>query len=122
MPVRLEFCQRGHSDWAMYEATGKRYCRVCKSETGKQRRLANPEKWQREKNAAVQRWRVANPDRWRQIRRNATMKLQYGIGLREKEVMWLQQYGCCGLCFEPIDLDGSHIDHCHQLHKVRGLL
>jgi hypothetical protein len=48
----------------------------------------------------------------------------YGITLEEREILWEKQNRCCGICKEPIPVQGnkSHLDHNHDTGKVRGLL
>lgn len=51
-------------------------------------------------------------------------KLQkYGLTPEDFERMWEQQKGTCPICEHPLKRDKStHVDHCHETGKVRGLL
>ena len=58
-----------------------------------------------------------------------TYKLKrYGTTLKDLHNRWLLQYGCCAVCFEPIEYGGSRrkesmvIDHDHGTNRIRGLL
>lgn len=52
------------------------------------------------------------------------MQAKFGIGLAEKEQMWLAQNKCCKICNASISLFGAHIDHIHDSDPliIRGLL
>src|SRR5215471_5368750 len=91
-------CRQGHDAWVRLRS-GRWQCRIC----NKARSLA---------------WGKAHRD-WA-----ATNVRRYGINPEEKHRLWLIQYQCCAVCFEPIDLLGrnSHIDHDHKSRKVRGVL
>lgn len=43
------------------------------------------------------------------------------ISLEEKRQMWIDQNQCCYLCEKPVELDDTHIDHCHVTGKIRGI-
>ena len=47
---------------------------------------------------------------------------KYGISLKDRDYMYLCQYGCCKLCGEPVSLDNIYVDHDHATGRVRGLL
>lgn len=51
--------------------------------------------------------------------RRALLK-RYGLTEASWEALWLWQGGRCAICFEH--LGAPHIDHCHTLGHVRGLL
>ena len=56
-------------------------------------------------------------------RRCAKLKIKlslYRLTLKDYWNMWNDQHGLCAICNEP--LSKPHIDHCHDLLHVRGLL
>lgn len=48
---------------------------------------------------------------------------QYGITVEQRDQMISDQGGLCAICFtELIAGVKTHIDHCHETNKVRGIL
>ncbi len=46
-------------------------------------------------------------------------KARYGLTVDQFEVMREEQNGCCKICMKPKPLV---VDHCHENHRVRGLI
>ena len=61
-------------------------------------------------------------------RRDYSLRLNYGISLKEYEELFTQQNGVCAICKQPgmVVRYGKelslHVDHCHTTGAVRGLL
>lgn len=60
-------------------------------------------------------------------KKKATMKWQrieriYGISKEQFTAMLEQQSGRCPICSIEVSENKSHIDHCHETGKVRGIL
>ncbi len=53
-------------------------------------------------------------------RRN-TLRRKYGISLAEFDRLLAEQDGACAICGRTSD-ETLCVDHCHQTHKIRGLL
>lgn len=55
--------------------------------------------------------------------RDSYFKKLYGIGLKERDGIAESQGGKCAICRDDLDLSsGTHVDHCHDTGKVRGIL
>lgn len=52
-------------------------------------------------------------------RRDRALRHSYGISLRQRDAMEVQQDGLCAICHTSSHL---HVDHCHDTGKIRGLL
>ncbi len=67
--------------------------------------------------------RKANPEQTSAVARRAKIKRLFGITPEDYDVMLAQQGGTCAICRRPSP-DGRrlHIDHCHAVKQVRGLL
>jgi hypothetical protein len=52
------------------------------------------------------------------------LKHKYNITIQDKQALYARQNGKCKLCQKPIAFDGkgTHIDHCHETGRVRGIL
>jgi hypothetical protein len=78
-------------------------CKKCKSKSAK------------EKYATSLDVRLGNRDR--HLRRT------YGITLLEYDAMLARQSGKCAACFDALVAGKTtHVDHCHETKKVRGIL
>lgn len=92
------------------------YCKPCQS--------ARHDAWRRqnlEKCAADQKkHRLANPERFKDYSR----KQMYGMGPGAYDAMLAAQEGRCAICRSDKGggRGGFHVDHCHDLGHVRGLL
>ena len=71
-----------------------------------------------EKNRA---WAKSNPEKYRDSTRNTRRKIEYGIGHEEFNEILKKQGGKCAICNSKIDKK-SHLDHCHETSRVRGIL
>ena len=60
--------------------------------------------------------------------RSANSKTRKGAAKRRQRTdavrafLYAEQEGLCKLCSMPLDIIGSHLDHCHTTEKVRGLV
>src|ERR1035437_9080288 len=80
------------------------------------------------------KWRESNRDKTRKYAQKyrdehrdepAHLMRKYGITVKRKEEMYVEQKGICLVCDQP--LKGVHdrdtcVDHCHKTKKVRGLI
>jgi hypothetical protein len=90
------------------------YCRPCVTEYKRAWSRAHPEnitaRWKRakERNPNVSRERVLR---------------KYGLTLDSFEALFQKQKGKCRGCLSPLIRGrATHIDHCHNSNKIRGLL
>lgn len=68
--------------------------------------------------------------RWRKtgtgsrMTREQNFLSKYGLTLEQRARMWASQDGRCAVCGVGIPLDDkkTHIDHCHETGKIRGIL
>jgi hypothetical protein len=78
------------------------------------------------KNAAAKQWRKDNPENVEKhlVRvRERAKERRYGITQEQFDQMLLDQNNKCKICdikFKSIKF--THIDHCHETNRVRGLL
>lgn len=92
-----------------------------------------------QRNPGYQRlWKQRNPDKWQRylkekwareritkfaIRRAQWLKRQYGLTESGFAELMARQDDCCAICRRPFRrLRDAHIDHCHLMRKVRGVL
>lgn len=102
-------------------------CKLCSNLYGREKRKNDPE--YRKRCVEISKsWRKRNPEKSKFLIRNATLKLKYGIGITEYEIILKNQKGRCAICGADnpkISGKGSkslHIDHDHKTGKIRGLL
>ena len=70
--------------------------------------------------------RRVNPDKYRE----KSLMRQFGIGIKEYDIMLKSQNGVCDICSSPESAINPHtkkarnmaVDHCHKTGKIRGLL
>jgi hypothetical protein len=78
------------------------------------------------KNAAARQWRKDNPEnvaRHLVRMRERTKERRYGITQEQFNQMLLDQNSKCKICSNEFKSSkDTHIDHCHNTNKVRGLL
>jgi hypothetical protein len=78
------------------------------------------------KNAAARQWRKDNPEnvaRHLVRMRERTKERRYGITQEQFNQMLLNQNSKCKICSNDFKSSkDTHIDHCHNTNKVRGLL
>ena len=94
-------------------------------------RKANPER-KRELNRrhkrlnpqSAYRWDRANPKRIKRIKDKYHLRIKYGLTTAERDAMYQMQNQCCAICKKAIPPSGNHnhIDHDHELNKVRSIL
>lgn len=59
----------------------------------------------------------------RRLAANNELIRHYGITIEDKERMWREQEGLCGVCFKPLpEVSKCHTDHNHETNKVRSLV
>ncbi len=73
-------------------------------------------------------WRQRNPVKVKQQYRRDNLKKNYGISVKDWNILFAKQNGLCAICSQPETvllnekLKRLAIDHCHLTKKVRGLL
>jgi hypothetical protein len=105
-------------------------------------RAANKKHWEENKEYHLSRnkkWVSANGEHLRRYRRDhyyktrdqqliwkriGALRKKYGLELSDVLAMWNKQNGRCRICECNIQQDGprTHIDHCHNTGRIRGLL
>lgn len=75
----------------------------------------------------ARKWRESNPDRhaanWRSWSYDSRLKRKYGMSTDQFEKMLSSQKYCCAICKEPFTSPRHrHVDHCHEMNYVRGIL
>lgn len=101
------------------------YCKSCENLIRSNKRK-NDDNFRLRENARSKKWSLDNPERSKNGIRNATLKLKYGIGIKEYQLLFKKQHGKCAIC-ETINSGGRenksfHIDHNHITGQIRGLL
>ena len=87
--------------------TGRKDCKDCKNTKARQWRKDNPENTERN----LVRMRERNKER------------RYGITQEQFDQMLLDQNNRCKICDNDFkNSKDTHIDHCHNTNRVRGLL
>lgn len=87
--------------------TGRKDCKDCKNAKARQWRKDNPENTERN----LVRMRERNKER------------RYGITQEQFDQMLLDQNNRCKICDNDFkNSKDTHIDHCHNTNRVRGLL
>jgi hypothetical protein len=78
------------------------------------------------KNAAAKQWRKDNPENTEKHlarMRERSKERRYGITQKEFDQMLIRQNNKCKICSDNFkSFKDTHIDHCHNTNKVRGLL
>jgi hypothetical protein len=78
------------------------------------------------KNAAARQWRKDNPENTEKHlarMRERSKERRYGITQEEFDQMLIRQNNKCKICSGNFKSSkDTHIDHCHNTNKVRGLL
>lgn len=73
--------------------------------------------------AAQERYNAKTGFRASAARAEARLRLHYGIDFHDWALMFERQSGECAGCLSPLLLNRTtHVDHCHETGKVRGLL
>jgi len=108
----------------LFQAKDREYAKKKREELPEKVKLAkdkyrsNPLHREMEK-FARQAWGRANKDKVSNYR----YKARYGITIKDKRDMWVEQEGKCLICGKVMfDLSQAHVDHDHDSKKVRGLL
>ena len=87
-------------------------------------RAKNPEKYRLNR----KQWALKNPEKYRLSHQKTNRKTalkKYGITAEELRRAFDDQNGACAICDVPVTLDfgrQTHIDHCHETGKFRGIL
>lgn len=67
----------------------------------------------------TRRWKQKNPDKVRDM----AYRSRYGISYSEVMLMIEEQNYCCAICLDSLDMGKhTHVDHCHNSNRVRGVL
>lgn len=95
-------------------------CKECRKKDREKQETKELRKKSRE------RFRFINPEEALRQRRDANLRLNYGITNDDYDRILLSQGGGCAICGskQPGGRHGQrfHVDHCHRTGKVRGLL
>lgn len=100
-------------------------------ENARRRRLADPEKWSRQKRASSRKLYRADPqkhlaynrlffERHPERRVEIERKCKYGVTPEEFNAKLIAQDGRCEICNDP--LMDAHLDHDHKTKKIRDIL
>lgn len=107
-------------------------CKVCNNADKRARYYRNREQHIK----GVKRWQEANRDRYRDAQRSYKeankeriqrsnrerhLLKQYGITIRNFELLVHAQFGCCLICNSE-EWENLHVDHDHETGAIRGLL
>jgi hypothetical protein len=61
--------------------------------------------------------------KWHKENPSNSLLRNYGITIEQKQLMVNAQNNCCAICKEPfISTKNTHLDHCHDTGKIRGIL
>lgn len=90
-------------------------CKQCEIKFTRENEKANPERVKKTR----AKWYRTNPEK----HKNWAIKYKYGITLEVLNSLIENQGGKCKICIRPL-VKGklTHIDHCHNTGKVRGIL
>lgn len=87
-----------------YQKSGYYVCRDCLHKRIKDRKLAEPEKYQK-------------------LERKHYFKSEYGISLEEYDLLLQKQHGLCKICKKRFsNKQQTHLDHNHRTAQIRGIL
>ncbi len=92
------------------------YCKSCQGERHNKWRLQNLPKMRE----VSKKWRAENP----RLAKDHILKSRYGVPIGWYELTLAEQEGKCASCKtnDPGGKGDFHVDHCHDLGHVRGLL
>lgn len=101
-------------------------CKICKIEKNESDFYANRKECKDCKNAAAKQWRKDNPENvekhLKRMRERAKER-KYKITQLEFDKLLKDQKNKCAICSNKFkNSKDTHIDHCHNSSKVRGLL
>ena len=60
--------------------------------------------------------------KWDAVQQNSFLKRTYGITLKHKQEMYINQNGECAICKQPVSFNKICVDHCHENGVIRQLL
>lgn len=66
--------------------------------------------------------RKENPEKTKKYEKVSSLRRMYGIELSEYNKMLKEQEGSCAICKSKPNTRMLHVDHCHSLGNIRGLL
>lgn len=95
-------------------------CKECRQAEIKERAAFDSE-FRRREVERVQKWKEEHPLPKEQIQNRRLLYL-YGIGVDDKNKLWLLQEKSCAICLMLFEVDDLSVDHCHRTGGVRGLL
>lgn len=111
---KIQYCKSNH-DTFVTGRTSQHRCKVCEYARNIAYRKANPEKVR----IIARRYELAAKDKIA----DQKLRSKYGITFVQKQTMFATQSGKCATCsFLFISVTSAHVDHCHTIKKVRGLL
>jgi hypothetical protein len=112
-------CSYGH---IAERVVANRECVECAKEKAKRSYVKDIKKSRTYQRNFARSWRRENPDRFKMILVRAKAK-RYGLSLDEFFRLLDQQNHTCAACPKELKADRyTHIDHCHETGKVRGIL
>ena len=122
-------CKQNKSSDQFYEDKSSKNglrsnCKLCSNNSSIAWYKANIEIEQSKKKS----WRQRNPVKVMQQNRRDNLKKNYGVSVKDWDILFEKQNGLCAICSqsETVLLNGKlkrlAIDHCHLTKKVRGLL
>ena len=110
------------------------HCKICRYAREKERLKKSPRarklayarhiKWLKsDKGKAWRRESYRRSAKQQARSREQGMKYLYGIDIRQWELLFESQNGCCAGCDTALKHERTtHVDHNHQTNKIRGLL
>ena len=99
-----------------------KYCKKCRKKITAEQQYKYKKRWRENNREKVRK--KANKDYHSGKGRNRFLKYQYGISIKDYNILFNAQNGCCKIC-------GRHqsklkrrlfVDHDHKTGKIRGLL
>lgn len=101
-------------------------CKICKIEKDISDFYTGRKDCKDCKNAKARQWRKDNPEnvaRHKERHKWYLKERRYGVTQEQYELMLKEQNNRCKLCDNKFkNTKETHIDHCHNSNKVRGLL
>ena len=93
------------------------------SEAQKRYRNKNHEKVRKSAREWAKKNRQLNPDTCHIVDRKSALKKNYGITIKQYDILFAKQNGVCAICHKPEGVSKYLcVDHNHNSGKVRGLL
>jgi hypothetical protein len=93
-------------------------CKPCNRKFSSDYKRRHPEKTRAYRDAYYQ----ANKERLYVLKRDYTLRREFGITLEQYEAMVVAQDGLCAICRKPPGKKSLAVDHDHDTDQIRGLL